>query len=230
MNAATTSEPLWEPRRSLTLAAANRHTRFVAILRMAFILGAGCILGLLAFYMASGVGGPGPVDTGPGGESVRMTNPQYTGLDGQGVPYALTAEYATRDMENPDAVKLIKPVLTFRRDSGAPTSSVTALEGLYDSKAQIMELRADVKVRTDDGYSCDTTHAKIFTADRRVTGDEPIRCTGNFGTVEGQRYQIIEDYSRYIFEDNVKAIIYPEDLRRRPVPDAGDDADPETEN
>jgi len=229
MNAAASTDTLWEPRRSLTLAAANRHTRFVAILRLAFILGAGCVLGLLAFYMATGVGQE-TVDTGPAGDAVRMTNPQYTGLDGQGVPYALTADYATRALDNPDAVKLIKPVLTFRRLDGAPESTVTALEGLYDSKAQIMELRADVKVRTDDGYSCDTTHAKIFTADRRVTGDEPIKCTGNFGTVQGERYQIIEDYSRYIFEDNVKAIIYPEDLRRRPVPDAGDDADPETEN
>ena len=229
MNAAQTSETLWEPRRSLTLTAANRHTRFVVVLRLLLILGAGSVLGLLAFYMSSGVGTE-QIDTGPGGDAVRMTNPKYTGLDGQGVPYALTAEYATRDMENPDAVKLVKPVLTFRRAEGAPTSSVTALEGLYDSKAQVMELRADVKVRTDDGYSCDTTHAKIFTADRRVVGDEPILCTGNFGTVEGQRYQIIEDYSRYIFEDNVKAIIYPEDLRRRPVSDAGDEADPETEN
>ncbi len=213
MNAAATSELLWEPKRSLTLAAANRHTRFVAILRLAFILGAGCILGLLAFYMSRGIASP-PVETGPGGEAVRMTNPKYTGVDGQGVPYALTAEYATRSLDNPDAVKLVKPVLTFRRLEGAPVSSVTALEGVYDSKAQIMELRADVKVRTDDGYDCDTTHARIYTTERRVTGDEPIKCTGNFGSVQGQRYQIIDDYSRYIFEDNVKAIIYPEDLRR----------------
>ena len=225
MNAVTPSDTLWEPKRSLTLTAAKRHTRFVAILRLAFVLGAGCILGLLAFYMSRGIGAE-QIDTGPGGEAVRMTNPRYTGLDGQGVPYALTAEYATRAMDNPDAVKLVKPVLTFRRLDGAPESSVTALEGLYDSKAQIMELRADVKVRTDDGYSCDTTHAKIFTAERRVTGDEPIKCVGNFGTVEGERYQILEDYSRYIFEDNVKAIIYPEDLRREP---ASQD-DPETEN
>lgn len=217
MAPATPHNSLWEPRRALTLSAARRHTRFIEALRLAFIIGAGIILGLLAFFMSRSISGEDIAPKGDG-EAVRMTNPRYTGLDGQGVPYALTAEYATRSLENPDAVKLVKPVLTFARTKGAAPSTVTALEGLYDSKGQIMELRADVRVRTDDGYNCDTSHARIYTAQRRVEGDEAIRCTGNFGEVEGDRFEIVEDYSRYIFNDNVHAIIYPEDMRASKTP------------
>ncbi|WP_017931484.1 LPS export ABC transporter periplasmic protein LptC [Robiginitomaculum antarcticum] len=217
MSPAAGHTSLWEPRRALTLNAARRHTRRVRALRLAFIVGAGAILGVLAFYMSRSIG---RVDVAPrgDGEAVRMTNPRYTGLDGQGVPYALTAEYATRSLDDPDVVKLIKPVLTFARVQGADPSKVTALEGLYDSKGQVMELRANVQVKTDDGYICDTSHARIFTSERRVEGDEAIHCTGNFGEVEGDSYEIVEDYSRYIFKDNVHAIIYPEDMRAGPTP------------
>jgi len=92
-------------------------------------------------------------------------------------------------------VRLVNPVLNFFRLEGAESSNIIAKEGLYDSKAQAMELRTDVTVSTDDGYVCETTHARILASDKTVEGDEPIFCTGGFGQVRGDKYQILDSYS-----------------------------------
>ena len=70
-----------------------------------------------------------------------------------------------------------------------------------------MELRHDVVVTTDEGYVCQTSHARLLPQAKRVEGDEPISCTGKFGTARGDRYEILDDYSRFIFVGNVSGLI-----------------------
>lgn len=197
----------WEPRRSLTLAAARRHSRFVKFLRLMLILACGVLLSIMAYYIIEGPDAP-TIDT-PDAESVRMTNPRYNGVDGDGVPYTLTADFAVRGRENLDAVRLISPILSFNRTADAPPSKMVAKEGLYDSKAATMELYTDVVVTTDDGYVCETTHARIHAVNKTVSGDQQIFCSGSFGDVRGDRYEILDDYSRFIFYDNVTGTIMP---------------------
>ncbi|MEE9347652.1 MAG: LPS export ABC transporter periplasmic protein LptC [Robiginitomaculum sp.] len=213
MNAALTSTAsgnagLWEPRRSLTLNAARRHSRFVKLFRFVLVLGSGLLLALLAYYI---VEGPEKlVVNTEETESVRMTNPRYNGMDSDGVPYTLTADYAVRSRASLDAVRLINPVLKFSRSGEADASNITAKEGIYDSKAQTMELRSDVSVRIDDGYICQTSHARIHAVEKTVEGDEKISCTGRFGSVQGDSYKIVNNYTRFVFYGNVTGIILPE--------------------
>ncbi len=210
MTAATvqTDDTFWEPRRTLTLAAARRHSRFITVFRGLLIGLAICLVGALTYFIFDGPKSETVVTNES--EIVRMTNPRYTGTDGDGEPYTLTAEYAVRSRTDVNAVRLINPVLNFVRLEGVETSNIIAKEGLYDSKAQTMELRTDVTVRTDDGYVCETTHARILATDKTVQGDEPIFCTGDFGQVRGDSYQILDNYSRFIFLGNVKGKIVPE--------------------
>ena len=203
-----TDDTFWEPRRTLTLAAARRHSRFITIFRGLLIGLAICLVGALTFFIFDGPASETVVTNEA--EIVRMTNPRYTGTDGDGVPYTLTAEYAVRSRSDVNAVRLVNPVLNFFRLEGAEGSNIVAKEGLYDSKAQAMELRTDVTVSTDDGYVCETTHARILASDKTVEGDEPIFCTGDFGQVRGDKYQILDSYSRFIFLGNVKGKIVPE--------------------
>ena len=203
-----TDDTFWEPRRTLTLAAARRHSRFITIFRGLLIGLALCLIGALTFFIFDGPVSETVVTNEA--EIVRMTNPRYTGTDGDGVPYTLTADYAVRSRSDVNAVRLVNPVLNFFRLEGAESSNIIAKEGLYDSKAQAMELRTDVTVSTDDGYVCETTHARILASDKTVEGDEPIFCTGGFGQVRGDKYRILDSYSRFIFLGNVKGKIVPE--------------------
>ena len=210
MNVAATNPDMtfWQPRRTLTLAAARRHSRFITVFRALMIAAAALLVIALGYFIFDGPKTETVVTNEE--ELVRMTNPRYTGTDGDGVPYNLTAEYAVRSRDNVNAVRLINPVLNFFRLEGAESSMIVAKEGLYDSAAQAMELRTDVTVTTDDGYVCETTHARILAAKKTVEGDEPIFCTGDFGQVRGDTYQILDSYSRFIFLGNVKGKIVPE--------------------
>ena len=124
-----------------------------------------------------------------------------------GLPFYLTADTATRTLENKTDVELLKPVLEFIRENGAEASVVIAETGTYDDVNKILNLRTDVDLKTDDGYSCQTTHARIFAREKRIEGDERIECDGSFGIVNGNAYEINDNYSVFVFKNGMDAII-----------------------
>lgn len=196
---------LWEPKRTLTLEAARRHTLRIKNLRKVLIGLAGLLVLFLIFqFVGSGTktfDDPNPT------ESVKMVNPRYSGRTSDGLPFYLTADTATRKMANRTEVALIKPVLEFIRAEDAASSFVLADTGTYDDVKKILNLRTDVNLETDDGYMCDTTHARIFARDKRLEGDEPIACVGNFGTVNGRAFEINDNYKEFVFKDGMDAVI-----------------------
>ena len=214
-HAASDALGLWEPKRTLTLEAARKHTQRIAFLRRALIAASVALSGLLVFYFAtqsSDVVIADDPDT-----SVRMINPRYSGRTSDGLPFYLTSESATRQLENRNEVSLNLPVLEFIRTDGAESSFVEADSGTYDDVNKILDLRTNpdrpdggpqnVILETDDGYRCLTTHARIFAREKRIVGEAPIRCTGNFGTVTGQTYEIIDNYRTFIFKDGMTGLI-----------------------
>ncbi len=198
---------LWEPKRTLTLESARRHSRRIKFLRQVLLILAACLVVLLVFQFATQQKSF-IVDDNPG-ESVKMINPRYSGRTADGLPYRLTADSAVRLTQNASEVGLVKPVLHFLRERGMEDSMVVADQGTYDDVTQILNLRTAVDLTTDDGYHCVTTHARIFNRDKRIEGDEPIRCTGGFGVVTGQTYEILEDYSVFVFKDGMTGQIEP---------------------
>lgn len=206
---------LWEPKRTLTLSAARKHTQRVAFLRRMLIGASAALVALLVFYFATQSNVP-VIEDDPD-TSVRMINPRYSGRTSDNLPFYLTSDTATRQLESRTEVALVKPVLEFIRASGTASSFVEADGGTYDDVNKILDLRTDmtkpdserqnVVLETDDGYRCVTTHARIFARDKRIIGDEPISCVGNFGTVNGKAYEINDNYSTFIFKDGMNGII-----------------------
>ena len=197
---------LWEPRRTLTLEAARQHTRRVkrfrfCLLGMAAILAGGLIYQF--FTEASTTVFPTVTEN----ESVKMVSPRYSGRTDDGLPYYLVADTATREVENSDDVSLINPVLEFTRDDGSESSYVEALTGQYNDVTKVLILQQNVTLDTDDGYHCETEHARIMTKAKRIDGERSIRCTGNFGLVSGNQYAIEDNYSVFIFKDGMSGLI-----------------------
>ena len=123
------------------------------------------------------------------------------------MPYFLTADTATRREDNPDIVALVNPVLEFTRNDGVESSYVEALTGTYNEVTKVLNLHQEVTLDTDDGYNCKTTRARLFTKAKRIEGDTPISCTGNFGSVNGNSYAIEDNYSVFIFKDGMDGLI-----------------------
>ncbi|MEM7728396.1 MAG: LPS export ABC transporter periplasmic protein LptC [Pseudomonadota bacterium] len=214
-HAASDALGLWEPKRTLTLEAARIHTRRIAFLRRMLIGASIALVALLAYYFAT-QGSEVVIEDHPD-TSVRMIKPRYSGRTSDSLPFYLTSETATRQLENRTEVALVRPVLEFVRATGAASSFVEADTGLYDDVNKILDLRTDmnlpeakrqnVVLETDDGYRCTTTHARIYPREKRIIGDAPIRCTGNFGSVEGNAYEITDNYEVFVFDGGMSGII-----------------------
>ena len=196
---------LWEPKRTLTLEAARKHTARIKVMR--YVLLAICA-GLAAYlvYEFATQSNTTFIDDNPT-ESVKMSFPRYSGRTTDGLPFYLTAESATRTLANKTEVALIKPVLEFIREDGAEASIVLAETGTYDDVNKILNLRSDVDLNTDDGYNCKTTHARIFAKEKRIEGDERIECSGSFGLVNGNAYEINDNYKVFVFKSGMDAVI-----------------------
>ena len=214
-HAASDALGLWEPKRTLTLAAARKHTQRIVFLRRALIGVSGALVALLIFYFAT-QSSEVVIEDDPD-TSVRMINPRYSGRTSDNLPFYLTSDTATRKLESRTEVALIKPVLEFVRAEGAASSFVEADGGSYDDVNKILDLRTDmtkpegerqnVVLETDDGYRCVTTHARIFAREKRIIGDDPISCVGSFGTVNGNAYEINDNYRTFVFKDGMDGII-----------------------
>lgn len=194
---------LWEPKRALTLEAARAHTQRIKVMRYLLIGLSVVLVAVLIWQFLSDRGGFDPINDPT--ESVKMVNPRYSGRTGDGLPFYLTADTAVRRMEDRNTVLLDNPVLEFIRDAGVESSAVIAKTGSYNDVDKILELNTDVNLETDDGNSCDTSHARIFNVEKRIEGDAPISCTGSFGKVNGQTYEIQDDYKTFVFKDGMVA-------------------------
>ena len=204
-HAASDALGLWEPKRTLTLEAARKHSARIRLLRKLLVAASAALVGVVAWQFINQPAGFKLADNPS--ETVRMVNPKYSGRTRDGLPYYLTAEAAVRSASTSTAVDLTAPVLNFYRAIGAEPSKVTAAGGLYDDVENILNLTETVRLRTDDGYSCDTNEAKIFTKDKRISGNAPIACSGSFGEVSGNSYTITDDYTVYTFADGMSATV-----------------------
>ncbi|WP_026942488.1 LPS export ABC transporter periplasmic protein LptC [Hellea balneolensis] len=196
---------LWEPKRTLTLEAARKHSARIKFMRRA-LLGICALLAAALIYQFATQSSTIILEDNPT-ESVKMVNPRYSGRTTDGLPFYLTADTATRTLANRSEVALIKPVLEFIREDGAEASMVVAETGTYDDVKKILNLRTAVDLNTDDGYNCQTTHARIFAKEKRIEGDERIECNGSFGIVNGNSYEINDNYRVFVFKDGMDAII-----------------------
>ena len=195
----------WAPKRQLTLEAARAHSRRVRLFQLV-LLGISGLLVLILLFQFATRGSATLVETEID-ETVRMVNPRYVGRTSDGLPYTLTADQATRVRDNPNELALNVPLLNFYRVVGAEASTIDAVAGIYNDVDQTLELRTDVILTTDDGNECTTTHARIFLDTKLVEGDEPIRCTGDFGVVNGNAFEIRDNYKTFVFKKGMNGLL-----------------------
>lgn len=200
---------IWEPKRTLTLAAARRHSQRIRIFRAILILLSAVLIGLLIWQFTN----QSAPDFGPDnpGEAIRMKNPRYSGRTDDGLPYYLTAAQAIRTTADDESVDLVMPVLHFFRNEGSGESLITADTGTYDDVNKILNLDTTVDLKTDDGNHCISTHARIYTQTKIVEGDKPIKCVGTFGTVNGNAYEILDNYKVFVFKQGMDAVLEQDD-------------------
>jgi lipopolysaccharide export system protein LptC len=202
--------PAYQAGMEARFAIAARHSRMVRILRVA--VPAAVILAIGAIVAVSSVLNPFrgllpklPVDMSNlvvSGSKITMESPHMSGYTTDLRPYEVWAKTATQDVTDPDHLdlKTLRAKLLMEDQS---TVTLDALTGLFDTKAQLLDLHKDIFLQTSTGYEARLTQASIDMGKGSVTSDEHVDVKLLNGTLTADRLRIIGGGEVVRFEGNV---------------------------
>ena len=202
--------PAYQAGLEARFAAAARHSRLVRVLRIAVpvgvVLSLAAIVGVSVFNPFRVMMPDLPVDIDNlvvSGTKITMESPHMSGFSPDQRPYQVWAKSATQDLTDPDHVDLatIRARVTMEDKS---TVTMDAHSGVFNTKAQILDLRKDVFLQSSTGYEARLTRALVDINKGTVTSDEPVAVKLLNGTLDSERLRIIDKGDVVRFEGNVR--------------------------
>ncbi len=125
------------------------------------------------------------------GTKVTMESPRLAGFMPDQRPYELRAQTATQDIKNPKIVELNALDSTLEMEDRS-TVRLRSRTGVFDSKAQLLDLRDDVFVQNSLGYEARMSQAYVDLGKGTVSSDTPVAVKLPNGTIDGQQLRITE--------------------------------------
>ena len=190
-------------------AMAARHSRMVRILRIAVPgavgLAMAVVVGISVFNPFRMLMPKLPLDMGNlvvSGTKITMEAPHLAGYTPDQRPYEMWAKTAIQDVTDPDHVELNKLRTKLLMQDGS-TVFLDSLTGLFDNKAQTLDLHKDIFLQTTTGYEARLTQAHVDMVKNTVDSDEHVDVKLTNGTLSSDRLRIINGGEVIRFEGNV---------------------------
>jgi lipopolysaccharide export system protein LptC len=190
-------------------AIAARHSRIVRVLRVA--VPAAVVLSMATIIVVS-VYNPFrmllpklPLEMDNlvvSGTKITMESPHMSGYTPDQRPYEVWAKTATQDVTDPDHVdlKTLRAKVLMEDQS---TVTLDALNGLMDTKQQLLDLHKDIYLQTSTGYEAWLSQAFVDMAKGTVNSDEHVDVKWADGTVSSDRLRITGGGEVVRFEGHV---------------------------
>lgn len=187
---------------------AARHSRRVRMMRVA--VPAVVVLAMMVIVVAS-IFNPFriltklPFEVGNlvvSGTKVTMESPRLAGFTPDQRPYELRAKTAVQDIKDPKFVELSELDSNLEMEDKT-TVRLRSRKGLFDSKAQLLDLQEDVFVKNSTGYEARMAQAFVDLGKGTVSSDTPVAVKLLNGTIDSQRLRITERGAVLRFEGGV---------------------------
>jgi lipopolysaccharide export system protein LptC len=190
-------------------AIAARHSRLVRVLRVAVP----AVVGLaMAGVVAISIFNPFralmkalPIDIDNlvvSGSKITMESPHLSGFSPDQRPYELWAKTATQDLKDPDHVELNTLRAKILQEDRS-TVTLVARTGLFNTKAQLLDLRKDIFLQSSTGYEARLSQALLDIGKGTVTSEEPVDVKLLNGTLTADKLRITEKGALVRFEGHV---------------------------
>lgn len=191
---------------------ARFHSVLVLMLRVGLPLSC---LGLTGLYVStmlvkSGYGTPTvPPSIAPTiSKDFAMDNPRYEGFTKDGGNFVVTAKTAIPDFSNPTVVQL-NAISGEMFDARKSRTDFTAGQGVYDSKANKLDLTGGVTVVTQAGMRAQLQVATMMTKDGMLYSYAPVKVEMPTGTITSNRLNLLQKSRDIAFADAVVAHLVP---------------------
>ena len=188
--------PAYQAGMEARFAIAARHSRIVRALRIA--VPAAVTLSMAAIVLVS-IFNPFrmllpklPLDMENlvvSGTKITMESPHMSGYTPDRRPYEVWAKTATQDVTDPDHVdlKTLRAKVLMEDQS---TVTLDALNGLMDTKQQLLDLHKDIYLQTTAGYEAWLSQAFVDMGKGTVTSDEHVDVKWADGRLSADKLKI----------------------------------------
>jgi lipopolysaccharide export system protein LptC len=178
-----------------TFHAARRHSRVVRMLRIAVpaVVAVGAVgVFLLTYFNPLRMLGKLPINVGDlvvSGTKITMEKPHLSGFTRDARAYELSADAAAQDLTKPDVVELhnIRAKLQMQDKSSV---ELTAVIGLYNSKAEILKLDRNIDLSSSTGYAGHLSEATVDVRKGNVVSEKPVEVKLLQGVLNSNRLEI----------------------------------------
>lgn len=159
-------------------------------------------------------------------DDLRMANPRFAGIDDEGKPFEVQAEWAVQAPGEKEVIGLEKPRAV--QGEGDDVTVVTAETGVYQSEENILELTDNVTLEHTIGkdvYVFRSPAATVSISDEVVTSDAGVGGESiDGGALTADRMRAYNAEGRVVFEGNVSMRIYPKSKEQASVDAPADNA------
>lgn len=209
------------PGRDAAYAAALRHSRRVRFLRRVIpVLCVAMLASPILFALVAPFTATGPDiqlgKTTVSGSKITMDTPKLSGFKRDNRGYDLTAQTATQDLKQPSVVDLVQ--LDGRMEQSANSyARLKANWGRFDQSANRLDLKGNVRVRTDQGYEVDLDSAQVDMKSGNMTSAEPVAVRTATGTVNANGVEVRENGKHIIFTGGVRSTFIHNEAEPEPA-------------
>jgi lipopolysaccharide export system protein LptC len=195
--------------------SALRHSRRVRFLRR--MIPVSCVVALLGPLMW-GIIAPF-ASTAPdikigaisvSGSKITMESPKLSGFKKDQKSYEVTAREAIQDIKAPSIVELNKLTARMEQEKNS-FARMTSDWGKFDQGNDRLELKGNVRVRTDSGYEVDMLSAQVNMKSGDVVSTEPVTVRSKTGTISANQVEVKDNAKVVIFEGRVRSVFVPDE-------------------
>ncbi|MGE4313567.1 MAG: LPS export ABC transporter periplasmic protein LptC [Pseudobdellovibrionaceae bacterium] len=107
----------------------------------------------------------------------ELVNPRFESQDEKAQPYVITAERAFQADTNMDEIRLEKPTADMTMNDGTWVA-IKSIDGLFDQKNQLLDLKGNVRMYHDSGYLMTTKAMLLDIRNKTADSDTPVTVKG----------------------------------------------------
>lgn len=198
---------MYRERQGRAFAAARRHSLWVIILRNAipaFCLIALFAIGLFTFFnpFQKNVNIPAVSTVGVTGSKITMQFPKLSGYKKDLRSYDVTADSAVQEVKKPTIMELFSPDARIEMEKDK-YARISALNGIYDSATEKMQLVGQVIMKTDAGYDVRMRDANIDLKQGNMETTNTVRVKMTNGSIAADSMEVLDSGKIIFFRGHV---------------------------
>ena len=138
------------------------------------------------------------------GDSARMKEPRYRGVDERGRPFTITADWALQ--AGAQRIELTEPKGDVVPENGG-WLMVESHEGVFMQQAGLLDLSRDVVLYRDDGTVLRTQAASVDVKQGVAASNDMTHAEGPFGVLDAQGFTLVDKGAVVQFQGPARLII-----------------------